>query len=98
MPTPPVDVPLGFDAGGRRCEHGTRAERMGLRAYLDCALIRGAMSEPRPEPDVPSRKRCKRFNLPGHAHYLTFSCFQRQPFLSRDRSRQWLIEAVDLGR
>ena len=56
------------------------------------------MSESRPEPDVPFRKRCKRFNLPGHAHYLTFSCFQRRPFLSRDRSRRWLVDAIELAR
>ena len=56
------------------------------------------MSESRPEPDVPFRKRCKRFNLPGHAHYLTFSCFRRRAFSSWDRSRQWLIDAVDAAR
>jgi putative transposase len=44
------------------------------------------------------RKTCKRYNHPGHAHALTFSCFQRRPFLSRDRSRQWLIEAIDRAR
>jgi putative transposase len=51
-----------------------------------------------PDADVPHRKRCKRFNLPGQAHYLTFSCFQRRPFLSKDRSRQWLTEAIDSAR
>ncbi|HEY7118918.1 MAG TPA: hypothetical protein VH475_20175 [Tepidisphaeraceae bacterium] len=30
--------------------------------------------------------------------YLTFSCFQRRAFLSRDRSRQWLIVAIDAAR
>ena len=44
------------------------------------------------------RKRCRRHNEPGHAHGLTFSCFQRQPFLSRDRSRQWLIDAIERAR
>jgi len=39
-------------------------------------------------------KTCKRFNDPGHAHSLTFSCFHRQPFLSRDRSRHWFLESV----
>jgi putative transposase len=46
----------------------------------------------------PHRKRCKRFNTPGDAHYLTFSCFHRKPFLSKDRSRQWLVEAVNAAR
>ncbi len=40
------------------------------------------------------RKTCKAINEPGHAHALTFSCFRRQPFLSRDRSRTWTIEAI----
>ena len=44
------------------------------------------------------RKTCRRLNEPGHAHALTFSCFQRRPFLSKDRSRQWLVEAIDRAR
>ena len=44
------------------------------------------------------RKRCRRLNEPGHAHALTFSCFRRQPFLSKGRSRQWMIEAIDKAR
>src|SRR5436190_2171777 len=44
------------------------------------------------------RKTCKRFNEPGHAHALTFSCFGRQPFLSKDRSCNWLIEAINKAR
>jgi len=37
----------------------------------------------------------KRFDEPGEARFLTFSCFRRQPFLTRDRSRAWLIEGID---
>jgi len=48
--------------------------------------------------ELPHRKRCHRINTPGHAHYLTFSCYHRQPFLSRDRSRQWLLDAINLAR
>jgi len=40
------------------------------------------------------RKRMKHYDVPGHAHYLTFSCFRRQPFLMRDRSRRWLVDAI----
>ena len=40
------------------------------------------------------RKTCKRYNLPGHAHALTFTCFRRYVFLSKDRSRTWLTEAI----
>ncbi len=39
-------------------------------------------------------KKCKRYNIPGHAHALTFACFQRQAFLSKDGSRQWLVDAI----
>src|SRR6516225_272201 len=44
------------------------------------------------------RKTCKRFNNPGEAHALTFSCFHRRPFLIKNRSRQWLVEAIDRVR
>jgi len=40
------------------------------------------------------RKTCKRYNIPGHVHFLTFSCFHRQPFLVKDRSREWVVDAV----
>jgi putative transposase len=40
------------------------------------------------------RKRCRRENVTGHAHFLTFSCFHRRPYLSRDRTRQWLLDAI----
>jgi putative transposase len=46
----------------------------------------------------PHRKRCKRYDEAGHAHYLTFSCLRRQPFLTRDRCRAWFIEAVEAAR
>jgi putative transposase len=32
-------------------------------------------------------------NEPGHAHELTFSCYRRFPFFSRDRVCQWIEEA-----
>jgi len=41
------------------------------------------------------RKKCKRFDDPGHAHYLTFSCFRRQQFLKGERAKGWLVEAID---
>jgi putative transposase len=44
------------------------------------------------------RKRCRRLNVAGHAHALTFSCFHGQPFLSRDRSRHWMVEAIAKAR
>jgi putative transposase len=44
------------------------------------------------------RKTCKRYNEAGHAHALTFSCFHRQPFLGKDGSRRWLVEAINRAR
>jgi putative transposase len=44
------------------------------------------------------RKTCKRYNDPANAHALTFSCFRRQPFLCKDGSRKWLIEAIERAR
>jgi putative transposase len=52
-----------------------------------------------PDPPEPIlRKACKRYDIPGHAHELTFSCFRRQPFLNRDRTRGWMIDAIALPR
>ena len=44
------------------------------------------------------RKRCKRYDEPGHAHYLTFSCFQRRPFLRGRLAPQWVLDAIDAAR
>ena len=35
---------------------------------------------------MPDRKTCKRYNNPGEAHALTFSCFRRQTFLGKDKA------------
>ena len=40
------------------------------------------------------RKQCKRYNIPGHAHELTFSCYKNRAFLSKDRTCQYLIDAI----
>ena len=44
------------------------------------------------------RKRRISYDEPGHAHELTFSCYGRLPLLSKDRTRLWLIEALDVAR
>lgn len=50
-------------------------------------------------PSEPShRKTCKRYDVPGHAHYLTFSCFQRRPFLSGQLAPLWLADAIREAR
>ncbi|MDP6438388.1 MAG: transposase [Candidatus Brocadiia bacterium] len=40
------------------------------------------------------RKTIKHCNLSGHAHELTFSCYQRLPLLSVTGGYDWLIEAI----
>ena len=54
--------------------------------------------EPTNDGEVPVRKTRTTFNLPGHAHELTFSCQGRLPLLNRDRTRQWFVDAVDAAR
>lgn len=48
-------------------------------------------------PDRP-RKTRRAINEPGHAHFLTFTCYRRFPLLNRDRSREWVIEAFAEAR
>lgn len=47
---------------------------------------------------VKRRKRLRHYNNPGDAHELTFSCHQRLPLMTRDRTRLWLIEAIEKAR
>ncbi len=44
------------------------------------------------------RKRCKRWDIPFNAHYLTFSCFKRRPFLRSERACRWFLEGVKAAR
>jgi len=37
----------------------------------------------------------RNYNTPNHAHELTFSCYHRHPFLEKDRTRQWLADAIN---
>ncbi len=41
------------------------------------------------------RKRVKHFDVPGHAHELTFSCYRRLPLLSTDHFKVMLSRAID---
>lgn len=38
------------------------------------------------------------WNHPHHAHFLTFSCFKRLPLLNHDRSRRWVVAALESTR
>ncbi len=49
-------------------------------------------------PEESDHRRLKRMDIPGHARYLTFSCFHGRPFLNAPRSRQWLADAIDRAR
>jgi len=42
--------------------------------------------------------RPKGYNDPGHAHELTFSCYEKYAFLSKDRTCEWLAEQLDVVR
>ncbi|MFO0813090.1 MAG: hypothetical protein U0796_07715 [Gemmatales bacterium] len=44
------------------------------------------------------RKTINHYNIPGHAHYLTFSTYRRIPLLNKDRTRLWLIESIERAR
>jgi putative transposase len=40
------------------------------------------------------RKTVRHFDEAGHAHFLTFSCYQRMALLGRDRTRRWFVDAL----
>jgi putative transposase len=40
------------------------------------------------------RKRLRRYEIPGHARFLTFSCYQRQPLLTDDAVKAALVEQM----
>jgi len=40
------------------------------------------------------RKQRRSYDFPGDPHFVTFSCYQRQKFLSKDRTRQYVVEAI----
>jgi putative transposase len=44
------------------------------------------------------RPKVKHYDIPGHAHFLTFSCYRRLPLLSKDRSRWWFVRALEKAR
>ncbi len=43
------------------------------------------------------RKTVKHYDN-GEPHFLTFSCYQRLPLLSKDRSRLWFLDALERAR
>ncbi len=43
-------------------------------------------------------KRCQRWNTAGHAHELTFNCYGSRPFLSRQRTCEYLVDSINAAR
>ena len=43
-------------------------------------------------------KRCHRYNFAGHAHELTFSCYQNRAFLSAERVCKYLVDSIISSR
>ncbi len=46
----------------------------------------------------PHHKKCKRYDTPGEAHELTFSCYLNQSFLTDDRTRYYLVDAINKAK
>jgi putative transposase len=46
----------------------------------------------------PKRVHRRNYNEPGHAHVLTFSCYQGYKFLAADRTCAWLAAAIERAR
>lgn len=44
------------------------------------------------------RRKRRAYDIIGHAHELTFTCYRGFQFLSRDRTRLWLCEAIEEAR
>lgn len=48
-----------------------------------------------PEPIWKTRRA---WNEAGHAHFVTYSCYRREPFLTKGRTRRWVIDAIETVR
>lgn len=44
------------------------------------------------------QRRRRAFNIPGHVHELTFTCYRRFPFLKAERTRRWLAASIERAR
>ncbi len=44
------------------------------------------------------RRHRKNYNIPGHAHELTWTCYHGFQFLSKDRTCDWLADAINNAR
>jgi hypothetical protein len=55
-------------------------------AWLRAILANCHQGSGKPAMTTPHRKQVRSYNIPDHAHELTFSCFRRLPLLSRERT------------
>ena len=55
------------------------------------------INDPKTDKTIASKRR-RRFDNENTPRELTFSCFRRFPFLTRDRTRQWFVEALQEQR
>lgn len=70
-----------------------------LAARTGDALLQGTSAAPDAgELQQQYRKTVKHFDESWDAHFLTFSCYQRLPLLSKRRTRIWLVQAVEKAR
>ena len=74
------------------CEQCFRSTASGVGTRKSCCGIGADILIPVKR--LPRKTRVA-WNEPGHAHFLTYSCFQRLPLLARDRSRKWVIAALE---
>ncbi len=49
-------------------------------------------------PNSEQRKKLKRYDIPGHAHELTFSCYHRFPYLNDPNCCILFIDEVSQAR
>jgi putative transposase len=49
------------------------------------------------DPSRPHRKSVEHYDN-GEPHFLTFSCYRRMKLLSKDRTRQWFVDALESAR
>lgn len=58
------------------------------------------MTDPFHIPDVlrQPRKKARHYDVPGDAHFVTFSCYRRIVLLSKDRTREWLVQSLAKAR
>jgi putative transposase len=50
-----------------------------------------------PDQTDPQRKKVRHYDT-GEPHFLTFSCYRGMKLLSKDRTRQWFVEALQEAR